>query len=47
MFARFGVDAEEWLKERVGTIHTFQVKEAEAVIAVLSAPMARQQGARR
>jgi hypothetical protein len=47
LFARFGVDASDWLAERVGTIHTFQGKEAEAVIAVLGAPMASQQGARR
>ncbi|MFT4503198.1 DEAD/DEAH box helicase [Caballeronia sp. 15711] len=47
VFARFGVDADHWLRDRVGTIHTFQGKEAEAVIAVLGAPMASQQGARR
>lgn len=43
----FDVDEEKWLRDRVGTIHTFQGKEAEAVIAVLGAPLAAQQGARR
>ncbi|WP_246793475.1 DEAD/DEAH box helicase [Burkholderia perseverans] len=47
LFAQFGVDAKDWLKDRIGTIHTFQGKEAEAVIAVMGAPMAAQQGARR
>ncbi len=46
LFESFGVDARRWLDERVGTIHAFQGKEAEAVIAVLGAPMAGQRGAR-
>lgn len=44
---RLEVDADDWLRNRVGTIHTFQGKEADVVIAVLGAPMAAQQGARR
>lgn len=40
-------DGDHWLAQRVGTIHTFQGKEADAVIAVLGAPMSSQIGARR
>jgi AAA domain len=46
LFSAFGVQPKEWLKDRVGTIHTFQGKEAETVIVVLGAPNASQHGAR-
>jgi len=35
-----------WVSERIGTVHTFQGKEAEAVILLLGAPNANQTGAR-
>jgi len=39
-------DIDQWVYERVGTIHTVQGREAEAVIFVLGAPNLSQQGAR-
>ncbi len=36
----------QWLAERVGTVHTFQGKEAEAGVFVLGAQLPQQAGAR-
>lgn len=37
----------EWVRDRVGTVHTFQGKEADTVVIVLGAPADTSAGARR
>lgn len=47
LLAGWIVDEEwKWTRDRVGTVHTVQGREAEAVIFVLGAPNANQTGAR-
>lgn len=41
-----GVTVHEWPRDRVGTIHTFQAREADTVILLLGAPKASQHRAR-
>jgi hypothetical protein len=38
LFESMDVDARSWVNERVGTIHTVQGREADAVVLVLGAP---------
>ncbi len=41
-----GKKASDWALERIGTVHTFQGREAESVIFLLGAPNENQKGAR-
>jgi superfamily I DNA and/or RNA helicase len=47
LLRELGVQKDQWGRERVGTIHTFQGREADTVILLLGAPNATQHGARR
>ncbi|WP_264048933.1 DEAD/DEAH box helicase [Methylobacterium flocculans] len=46
VLSRWTMDPYRWTRERVGTIHTVQGREADSVILVLGAPMPTQRGAR-
>ncbi|MGP4846023.1 DEAD/DEAH box helicase [Marinobacter sp. 1Y8] len=47
LLEEFGIsDAEGWIKNSIGTVHTFQGKEAQGVILLLGAPSPTQSGAR-
>ncbi len=39
-------DPDQWIKDNIGTVHTFQGKEAQGVILLLGAPSPAQNGAR-
>lgn len=47
LLSQYGIkDTKSWIDNRVGTVHTFQGKEAETVIFLLGAPNSNQYGAR-
>lgn len=46
LFTKLNIDLNQWLTDRIGTIHTVQGREADSVILVLGAPENKQNGAR-
>lgn len=46
LFSKLNIDVNQWLTDRIGTIHTVQGREAQSVILVLGAPENKQNGAR-
>jgi hypothetical protein len=46
LFEKLNINLNQWLTDRVGTIHTVQGREADSVILVLGAPENKHDGAR-